>query len=544
MDIIQFNNKSDILLEKYAPKNINDIIGSKRQISFLMDWLNKYNTNAKDNLKKMNSKKNGRKNRKRKVKEVEVKNVECDGDGDGDCNEGDCCDKLEDTDEIDEKKIKKKDPNMCSCAIIAGDHGTGKTAVVNAVLNGLGYTIKSINFAKINTIKSIDSFIENLFLGNDIYDTIESTSVKKFAIVVDEIQSVWTQNEKGIINGLLKFNSELWICPVIFIGSNEHKKIMTMVKKECYQISIYPPSIDDMMRLLERIGLGEKMCFENESIVNRIIEHSQYDYRRLIVTMGELKRLFGLNVIKVVDLDNYLKFTEQKDMDRSIYQNTGILFSRYNGINSALKIFDNDRTNMPLMVHQNHFIATINYIKDQNKLMEISSDLTEDLARGDVVDNYIYSDQNWSLQESHGFYTCIYPSFVINKNIDTKKLETDSKYPYYRPVFSTDYPKDLNRTSTRCINHKNVKFANEYFKNMTIDDYVISIKLIKSLLEDGRIDECKEILKEYNLTEQGVMYVLKIDKINGTRKDVSKSIEKKVKEIAVEPVLPSIIKKR
>lgn len=450
----------------------------------------------------------------------------------------------EDNKIIENKKIKKKDPNICSCAVLTGDHGTGKTAMVRAVLNGMGYLIKSVNFAKMGTIKAIDDFIENLLTGEDIYDTIENTKHRKFAIIADEIQSVSTPKEKLVINNLLRLNSEKWACPVIFIGSNKHKKIMSLVKKDCYHIAMYAPSNNDMAYLLERICTGEGMQFDakNTNVIDIIIAHCQSDYRRLIVTLGELYRLYGKNVITLIHLNNYMKFTEEKDMDRSIYENTNRLLSQYDGINPALKVFENDKTIMPLMMHQNHFLATNRYIKNKAKLINLSAEMAENLAHGDVVDNYIYSDQIWSLQETHGFYTCVYPSFKLNNNIDTKKLATDSKNPYYKPTFISQYPKDLNRTSTRCINYKNVKIANEYINDMTIEDYVMAVKLIKNLLKDNRVEECKNILKNYNLTAQGIMYILKIDKINGTRKDVSKAIEKKVKDISTEAIKASIVK--
>lgn len=551
MNIVEFDKESSTLTEKYAPTNIKEIIGSKRQVYALVEWLKNYTINAKINLKKQNSKKSGGKTRKRKPKEavkpssdedtcndvhVEVE-VSEDRGTDKDGEDG------EDEIEQDSKKAKKKDPGVCSCAIVTGDHGTGKTAIVRAILNGMGYVIKSINFAKMGSIKSVDDFIENILTGDDIYETMTKAKLKKFAVVVDEIQSVSTPTEKGVVNGLLKHNCELWACPVIFIGSNKHKKIMTGVKKECYHISMYAPEVDDMLTLLERVGIGEEMKLENEQVVIEIIKHSQSDYRRLIVTLGELIRIHGSNTITLKDLRNYTKFTGEKDMDRSIYENTTRLFSQYNGINAALKIFETDKSNMPLMVQQNHFLATNGYIKDKNALIDMSADLTDNIAHGDVVDNYIYSDQNWSLQETYGFYGCVYPSFKLNQNIDINKLANDAQYPYYRPTFSSLYPKDLNRTSTRCINYKNVKSANEYFQDMSIDDYVLMAKFIKSLLEDGRIDECEQILKSYNLTAQGIMYVLKIDKINETRKNIPKTIENKVKKIAVDPVKPAVIKK-
>jgi hypothetical protein len=303
------------------------------------------------------------------------------------------------------------------------------------------------------------------------------------------------------------------------------------------------PGDDDMMRLFERVALGEGMTFENMDVITKIIEHGQNDYRRLIVTLGELYRIYEKETITTISITNYLKCISEKNMDKSIFDNTVHLFTRYNGINSTLKIFETDKSNMPLMVHQNHFSAINGYIKEKSKKIDISTELTKSLSHGDVVDNYIYSDQNWSLSETYGFYTCVYPSFKINQNIDTTRLTSDSKYSHYRPNFETLYPKDLNRTSTRRINYKNVKLANDFFSNMSIDDYVLAAKFIKNLLDDGRVEECEKMLKDYNLTAQGIMYVLKIDKINGTRKDVPRSIEKKVKEIAMEPIKASVITK-
>lgn len=540
MDIVEFNKDSTNLVEKYAPISKDDIIGTQRQVHALESWLKKYEINARINLAKHDNNK-GRKVRRRKSQK---KKEECD-EGDeaigNDENIGND-DSIEDEDVFEAKKIKKKDPNTCQCAIVTGDHGTGKTSTVKAILNGLGYLIKFVNFAKLGSIRSVDDFIENLLTMDDIFEIIEHKRVKKFAVLVDDIHSVSTPTEKNVINGLLKLNSEMWACPVIFIGSNKHKKFMTGIKKECYHISMYIPSTDDMLSLFERVGIGEGMQLENEDVAIEIIKHSQNDYRRLIVTMGELLRIHESKVITRTDIDKYIKYAGEKDVDGSIYENTTLLFSNYNGINPALKIFEKGKTDMPLMVHQNHFLATNGYIKDRSKRIDVSADIANHLAHADVMDNFIYSDQNWYLQETYGYYSCVYPSFKMKNEIDTEKLAMDSKYPYYDPVFSTQYPKDLNRTSTRCINYKNVKFANEYFRDMTTEDYVLAVKLIKSLLEDNRVAECENILKEYKLTAQGIMYVLKIDKINGTRKDVSKSIEKKVKEIAIEPVKPAVIR--
>jgi hypothetical protein len=497
MDILTINTKSDNLLEKYSPTNIKDIIGCHKQKYAICEWLNNYNINSRKNRREYNVKRS----RKRK------KN--------------------------NELKLKyKKDPNNCSCLIITGEHGTGKTAIVKAILNGLNYTILTINFNKLNNNIKVEDFVKNILLTDNIFDTINKIRRKKSAILIDELESISTPSEKNIIECLMKMNNDIWRMPIIFIGSNKHKKIMSILKKDSFHITIYEPELADLFKVLEKVGLGENMKFENEDVVFKIVEHCQRDYRKLIILLGELKRVYNKDIITCKKITEYLKYSVQKDIDKTIYENTIKLFSKYKGIDNTLKIFENDKTNMPLMIHQNYHLAISRYIKDNNKIYTINTELTDGISHGDIIDNYIYSEQNWNLQEMHGFNTCVLPSYKINNNINVDNLIKDSKTPYYKPRFTTEYPKDLNRTSTRCINYKNVKFANKYFNNMNIDDYVYTTNIINLLLNDNRIDECKELLSDYNLDYRGIMYVLRIDKINGAKKDISKTIEKKVKDIS------------
>ena len=484
MNIISFNKNSESLTEKYAPTNINEIIGARRQVYALVDWLKKYNMNAEANTPKT-IKKVGKKSRKYLPKES----------------------KTTTTDKADKKKTKKKDPNLCSFVFVTGDNGTGKSTVVKAVLNDMNYLIKSVNFAKFGPIQSVDDYVEHLLTGDNIYEMIEYNKCKKVAILVDEIHSVSSPIKKSIINSLLKRNSQIWSCPVILVSSNKNKKNITGIKKECYHISMYAPETNNMLELFERVCLGENMKFENEDVVMSIINYSQNDYRRLMVTLGELLRIHGKSTIEKADMESYMKYNVGKDIEKSIYEDTINLFSRYDGISSALKIFENDKSNMPLMVHQNHFSATNEYMKNKSKSLKLSVDLTRNLAHGDVIGNYIYSDQNWTLQDTYGFYSCVYPSFKLNQNINTNKLDYDSKYPCYKPKFETVYPKNLNRYT----NYKNAKLENDYFKKISTDNYQLVSKFIKSLLEDGKIEECEKLLGEYNLTVQDITHVLKID---------------------------------
>ncbi len=562
MEIISFNKKSALWIEKYAPSNLSEYIGSNssKQVYAISEWLKKYKVNQINNLKIQKGKKNGKKPRKRRVKkDDEDQEATKDGDEEGEAEKEDE-DEAEDDNEmsmivVDKKKTK--DPNSCSCIIVTGDHGCGKTSMVRAILNDMGYTIRTVNFTRVGTIKRIDDFVNNLLSGENVYNIIRGESNSQIAVIIDEIESISTPTEKNIIDTILKTNNEIWACPVIFIANRKHKKIINHVKEESYHIGMYEPDINHMMKLLMHIGISEKMKLEDENIAHTIIKYSQHDYRRMIILLQELKRLHGSNIITKAELDTYISYSDERNVDHTINENTNKLFSEYKDINHALRIFESDKINMPLMVQQNHFTALSRYSKNSSNTIDLASNIASSIAIGDIIDNYIYSDQNWSLQETHGFYTCVYPSYMLTNNIHTDKLEHDSKTLHkviietkttsgtkivtnsktvYLPIFLPDYPKDLNKTSTRKINYKNVKFASEYFKNMSINDYIYQIKLMISLLDDDRIEECKKLLMGYNVPLSGILYFIKIDKINGTKKEIPKKMEKKLKQISTEPI--------
>jgi Cdc6-like AAA superfamily ATPase len=545
MEILVFKPNADTLLEKYTPKTVNDIIGSQRQVYALGMWLKNFKKNAIEKHKTAIMNKD-RKIRKRKAKKKED---ECLASDDNVIYTND--DNVIEEDGVGDSEIvfakddkAKKNPNDCACALITGDHGTGKTAVVRAVLTHMGYEIRYINLTKTSRIGEDKDFVMDMLTTvNTISDTY-SVRKKRYAVMVDEVHSIMTPTEQNIIEGLLVKNNELWECPVIFIGSNKHTTTMTTLKKSCYRVSMYPPTDENLYFILERIGVGEGIKFASEYVADRIIGASQHDYRRLVVLIGELVRTFP-KIITNKDIDEYLDVIGIKDQDKTIYDSALELFTKYDGATPALKLYGIEKTNIPLMVQQNHFSVLLNYAKNKKDILDISQQITESISISDVLENHVYSNQLWLLQETSGFHSCVNPSYLITSSVDVDKLTYDSQNPYYVPKFSTQYPKDLNRTSTMKINlKKNIKPASRFFKSMTIDDYIMTVKLIFELTDSGRTVELQKIMKEYNLTLPGYMYVLKMDKINGTKNEIPSSVVKEIKKIAIVPNEEVSIKKK
>jgi len=127
------------------------------------------------------------------------------------------------------------------------------------------------------------------------------------------------------------------------------------------------------------------------------------------------------------------------------------------------------------------------------------------LSFGDIIENYIYGDQNWDMRDIHGFYTCVLPSYLMCHNADNN----------YR--FRLEFLKDINKTSTKKINKKNIDNTDICFQDMNIDDYIYINKIVRRLVGDNRIAECGELLKGYKFKVEHIESLLKIDKIKSTK---------------------------
>ena len=503
---------------KYAPSKPKDLIGSQRQIYEITKWLDNFKSNAKKNIEKNNDKKN---KKNKKFKDIIIPD-----------NDNDHEEEFIDDEEIQSNitfiKNNKLEESCCLC--LTGDNGTGKTSIIKTILENKNYYIKKINFSDINIIEKPDIFVDTIFSYNIISDDEDNINKEK-VILIDDIQNANSQIEKKIISLIIAYNDLYWHCPIVFIGSNKHKKIISIVKKECYNVPIYPPTNENMISLLEKICNGEKMKFENEEVPKRILEYCNNDYKKLIIILEELYRIYKRTVIKLIDLNKNIDLMGIKDSDKSLFENTIELIGNYKNIETSLRIFETDKSALPLMIQQNHFGVMTRFNKKNN--LETLMKITESLSYGDVVENFLYSEQNWTLQQTCGYYYCVMPSYLFDLNIDKQKFMYETRNsPYNNLKFTLGYPKDFNKTSTRCINYKNIKNVGNYFNGMTIYDYLMLIKIIKKLLEKQRYEECRNLLKKYNLTEAIITYVIKIDKI--IENDIDDKILKKIKFISPE----------
>lgn len=472
------DNRSSFWTTKYKPINIKQIVGNQKAVKSIHFWLSNFFINRKKVMENLKFNEGKKKKDKRKVD-------------------------YDDSNETSYGKNPKKKNGPYSCLLLSGNHGVGKSCSVYAIINDLGFEIKTIDFTKIQKFKNINELVNKITKPTDIISIIENKRQKKMVLVIDEVESISSKNEVSCIMGLIESNEQYWHYPIIFISNNQHNKVINEIKKKSLEVKMWEPFPSTMKILLNRIAKKENIMIKDEKVKDNIVEHSQRDFRRLVNILQDIKYIYNEKIIDVKIFTEYCNSSKRKDIDYDLFKASKSIIHNYSNIDQILRYYEIDKVNLPLMM-QDNYIKTLN--KYSNNDVNLAENITRSLSKGDIIENYIYGNQNWNIHEVHGYYSCIKPSFMLKEYIDSQNREHD-----------ISFPTDLNRTSIKRINKKNILKINEYFDNMNIYDYVYINHLVRKLISDNNIDECVRLFKSYDLTLDNIDKLLKIDKIKGSK---------------------------
>ena len=157
------------------------------------------------------------------------------------------------------------------------------------------------------------------------------------------------------------------------------------------------------------------------------------------------------------------------------------------------------------MIHEHYIKKLLTQSKQSWKRIIYSLVKTSDsISRGDNIETSIYTDQNWYLQNIHGFYTCLNTSFWINR-YDTN---------YYLKSDKMKFSSDLNKTSLKNINRKNIINLLKIIPNKSIDEIIFINQLANHMITNNMEGEFIKLLQSYkkDITVKELELFLKIDK--------------------------------
>ena len=410
------------------------------------------------------------------------------------------------------KKIKDwlgllKDKQKNNAIIISGNHGIGKTLTVRLILEEAGYIVRIINPSEIKDFRNLDDFDEYYNQENSIISKLNFYKDKnnKIAVIFDETENISLTSEKKYIMDIYKENNKTNSFPLIFISNNQHSKLLSDLKKYCEEIKFTSPPSKEIITLIKNISNKETIKIKDiEEIYEKIISFSQFDIRRLINILQELSFHFKeINLLS--DLNEFFEKSREKNIDVGLFEATEKIMNKYLDHETIFKLYESEKVLLPLMIHE-HYIKKILYKteKSWNKIIYSLVKTSDSISRGDNIETSIYTDQNWYLQNIHGFYTCLNTSFWINRYDNNYFLSHD------KMKFSSD----LNKTSLKNINRKNINNLLKIIPNKSIDDIIFINQLANHFIKNNMEDKLISILQSYkkDITVKELELFLKIDK--------------------------------
>ena len=398
------------------------------------------------------------------------------------------------------KQFKK---NKQSSIIISGNHGVGKGMIIKLLLTNNNYYYKWLGY-KDEKNKDMLEDIQNGLTGENIRKFYYNDS-NNFALIIDDIEKITLKSEKKRILELVKSNHEKKLFPIIFISNLQHNKLITDILTCCLEFKIFGPSSSDILVLLNRISQNENIKFEDDKAKMLIIKFCQNDFRRLISILYDVKNSFDDESLSKGDIKDYLSTSMKKNKDISLFDATKILVDEYKDINSCINLYKVDKVLVPLTIHENFYKSLLGRYNENSKILNTMKNVTDSISKGDVIETNIYTDQNWFLHDIHGFFTCAKTSYNINKH--KPKFKKDAI-----PNYSLSFSSDLNQTSLKNINKKQITNLQAFFPDKSFKDIIGLNKIIYNLVKEDKIDETYNIINNYSKDIKTVETFIKIDK--------------------------------
>ena len=406
--------------------------------------------------------------------------------------------------------LSKFDKHNNNSIIISGSHGIGKTLAIELLLNKYNYTSKVIypdelkNFRNGNDIDFEDYYNYENSVFSKFKMTSKSNSVenKKIAIVFDEIESISLSSEKKYVFNIFKTNSKMKSFPLIFISNTNHSKLLNDLKKYCMEFKFYSPSSYDLVKFIQKICKEEKMEIKEYDALEKIIQFSQYDVRRLINLLQEYN--YNYKSLNVRDVNTFIEKSISKDTSVGLFEASLELLNNQNSFEKIYKLYEIDKVLIPLMIHENYYkkiVSSKNKIPFEEQVQKMV-DISESISIGDNIETRIYTDQNWYLQDIHGFYTCYNTSYIssqMNRKITASEIK---------------FSADLNKTSLKNINKKNILNLEKIIGKRTIEEILLICRLTNHMVSTKQSQYILDILKHYkdDFDIKDLELCLKIDK--------------------------------
>lgn len=422
--------------------------------------------------------------------------------------------------------------------LVYGESGIGKTYFIESHLSKK-LKLKPLTNDKIDQLmdekpSNYSSFL-SLFFDVITFDDVDD---KKKIMVINEKTLYNFEKCSKIIIKLIDDSIRLNY-PMIIIIDSEHKKLITNLEKKAITIRFNKPGNDEVKKILNMILIKNNISDKidprtkgkiSNTLNNKICELSNNNLNKVFVLVNNLINNYCdiVNDSKVITKNNFIEFlkdTVENNNKNNIYVSNYKLLTKYESIEQAMELYNNDNIDNPLIMEESYTQKIIAY-ENANGTIEPIKDivvrLTKSFTYSNLIDTYIYNSQQWTnLKRIYGYFSCVLPSYLLSK------IEID-----YSP--NVKFLSDMNKTSIQKINTKQIFNVYENFDIINIDYYIYIGNYIKSIISqcsEGKKDnkllikKFNEFVKYYKINQSTIERLLKINKLDLVQIKINKSLD-------------------
>lgn len=432
------------------------------------------------------------------------------------------------------------DKSIPKLLLIHGESGIGKTYFIESHLSNK-LKLKPLTNDKIDELmdekpSNYSSFLSLFF---DVI-TLDDLDNKKKIMVINEKTLYNFEKCSKIIIKLIDDSIKLNY-PIVIIIDSEHKKLISNLEKKAITIRFNKPSNDEVKKILNMIliknNISDKINPRNKGRIsntlnNKICELSNNNLNKVLVLINNLINNYCefIDDSKVITKNSFIEFlkdTVENNNKNNIYVSNYKLLTKYESIEQAMELYNNDNIDNPLIMEESYSQKIIAY-ENANGTIEPIKDivirLTKSFTYSNLIDTYIYNSQQWTnLKRIYGYFSCVLPSYLLSK------IEID-----YSP--NVKFLSDMNKTSIQKINTKQIFNVYENFDIINIDYYIYIGNYIKSIISqcsEGKKDnhyyllikKFNEFVKYYRINQSTIERLLKINKLDLVQFKINKSLD-------------------
>lgn len=415
------------------------------------------------------------------------------------------------------REIWEKDVHQSNLLLI-GAPGVGKTIILNVIAKELNLDILEFNSSNVKNRALFKRQIKEYMEFNNVLEYN-----KNKIIIIEELETI-ISCDKTLMGDILEIlNPKKSKIPIIIIITPEVMKKIKLLK--CWTITINKPTKKEMTIFIN----NNTTKLTNQSDIDKLIKHVDGDYRQLSFIIDDIN-----NTEKEINIDEIINTFSKKEIDYSLFELFEKIVMSDITIEEKIKLSQSDKTMLNYMMFENYI--SLNNKDDISTMAQMISIYSE----SDIIDEYIFRNQDYTLNEYSNFNGLVYPSFYskignketiknvynnykepVTKNKNHKKLmpytidEKDSSL-----ADKLNYPMALNKHSFVAMRRKKLHSVIRKY-NLSIDALSLLSMYIESY-NDSIKQKVIDVLNSYNIEINDIEAIVKVANMDKSIKISSK----------------------